>query len=126
MNSIKKFLFLFLAFVSANSMAMEQQAQIRELKNSTQLVLLLEGAVGLTFELRLEELIDLENLPTLHAAADTGDVESIRLRLRSGEDIDDKGLEKLLVDAVMSKPSGHQLGQGETPLKSRTMKDIGG
>ena len=40
--------------------------------------------------------------------------------------IDDRELEKILVDAVHGKPSGHQLGEGDAPMRYRTMKDIGG
>ncbi len=38
----------------------------------------------------------------------------------------DKELEEILINAAHDKPAGHQLGQGDAPLRARTMKDIGG
>ncbi len=45
--------------------------------------------------------------------------------LRDGNPGDEE-LEKILLNAARSKPSGHQLGSGAAPLRHRTMKDIGG
>ncbi len=41
-------------------------------------------------------------------------------------DVDDRELEALLLNAAHDKPSGHHLDRGDTPLRRRTMKDIGG
>jgi len=45
--------------------------------------------------------------------------------LRVGE-VDDGKLAEILSGAARGKPAGHQLEQGDVPLRCRTMKDIGG
>ena len=38
----------------------------------------------------------------------------------------DSDIENILLGAAHDKPEGHQLGQGDAPMRQRTMKDIGG